>query len=168
MLIQAIKNLFTPDKVYINARNGIKVTRSVKMNGTININSYDSSGNPLKTIVRTPLEEFTYDPMNGNELLSGHVTTVLDHVAGTETSINRSQRQYERPLYDAFKPTETVVDPGGSIHYFHKFKKRINGPYIDSFNMSSNKNGYAGVKVLYNSAGEPVSAVKISSKKGKS
>ena len=163
-LVTAIRSFLTPTKYYRNAN--VTVAKKLLPNGSTSINSYDKDGRLLKSIIREPVDKFIYNPLDGNMLRYGHKTTVKDHVANTETIIDKYAKRFEKPVYDALNPTKTLADAGGSIKYFHKFTKNAKGKYIDSFNMTINNNGRAGVKVLYDGNGTPVSSVKYSAKKG--
>lgn len=162
-LVTAIRSLVTPTKYYRNAN--VTVAKKLLPNGSTSINSYDKDGKLLKSIIREPVDEFVYNPWDGNMHRYGHKTTVKDHVANTETTIDKYTKRFEKPVYDALDQTKTLVDAGGSIKYFHKFKKNMNGKYTDSFNMTTN-NGSAGIKILYDNSGKAVSATKINVQKG--
>lgn len=163
-IITAIRSFITPTKYYKNQN--VTVTKKLLPNGSTSIKAYSKEGKLLKSVTKQPVNEYTHDSCKGNTLKRGHFTTAKDYVAGTETNVDKYERIYEQPLYDAFHPTKTIVDAGGSIKYFHKFKKNINGNYIDSFNMTTNKNGSSGIKMCYNGTGKPVSTIKYNFQKG--
>ena len=162
-LVTAIRSFFTPTKHYRNAYASIH--KKLLRDGSVQIQSYDHSGNLLKTIIRENFDVLKCNRKYGNTLSVGHVTTVKDYVAGTETTINKLEKKFERPVYSALEPDKMIVDAGGKVNYFHKFKMR-DGKYVESFNMRTDKNSSAGVKILYDESGKAVSATKINIQKG--
>lgn len=162
-LVTAIRSYLTPIKHYRNAH--VSVSKKLLRDGSVQIQSYDHSGNLLKTVTRENFDVLKGNRKHGFTLRTGHVTTVKDYVARTETTINKIDKTFEKPVYSALNPKEKIVDAGGTVNYFHKFKMR-DGKYVESFNLRTDKNSSAGVKILYDKAGNAVSAHRIKYKKG--
>lgn len=164
-LVTAIKSYLTPTKYYRNAN--VTVTKKLLPNGSTRVESYDRDAKLLKSVVIEPIDKFTYSRIKGNTLKYGHTTTVKDYVSGTDTVIQKYSYRFEKPVYDALNPKEVMADAGGSIDYLHKFTTK-NGKYVESFNWRADKRSNAGVKIIYDDMGNPVSATKLKAKKGQS
>lgn len=152
-LVTAIRSLVTPTKYY--QTKGVFITKELCKDGSTRVFSFDRNNNLVKSVHKKPVDVLNYDPIRGYTLTVGHITTVKDFPAQTETSIKSLKTKYERPAYSSLDSDKKIMDAGDFIYIFNKIKNK-NGICQELFNLQSLNGKKECIRIVYDNAGKPL------------
>ena len=157
-IITAIRSLLTPAKHYSN--NSVNVVKKLQRDGSLLVQTFDKKGTLLKSLVRTPIDQFNFNHVEGNSHIFGHKTVIHNIYDATVTEIQNFKIRYEKPIYNGLNPKEKIADSGEAIRFFNKVTKRKDTFVGTSFHLKQYPHLEICTKFIYDSMGKILFAKK--------